>query len=186
MLVLHAAVYPCGTSRRRAACIHAGPACNMRPCFRSLNLVFPADDPMNVLMLAPGYPAEMPLFARALKWQGAAVYGLSDVAEHELPDFARRQLAGYLRVPMTDEDRAVAMVREWRPVSRFDRVICMWEPGVILAAKMREALGVDGMGVEQATLFRYKDKMNEAIAASGIGTPRHGVSTTIEGVSDEA
>src|SRR6185503_20045007 len=135
---------------------------------------------MNVLMLAPGYPAEMPLFARALKWQGAAVYGMSYVAEHELPALAREQLAGYLRAPMTDEARAVEMVREWRAVPRFDRVVCMWEPGVILAAKLREALGVEGMGVDQATLFRNKDKMKEAIAGAGIRTPRHESATTIK------
>jgi biotin carboxylase len=141
---------------------------------------------MNVLMLAPGYPAQMPLFARALSWQGAAVFGLSDVPPHELPQMAREALAGYLQAPLLDEARTVAMVRAWRPVPRFDRVICMWEPGVILAARLREALEVEGMGVRQATLFRNKDLMKEAIAAAGIRTPRHASATTVDGVREAA
>ena len=34
---------------------------------------------MNVLMIAPGYPDEMPLFCRGLSTYGASVYGISDV-----------------------------------------------------------------------------------------------------------
>lgn len=33
---------------------------------------------MTVLMLAPGYPGEMPLFTRALAEQGATVLGCSN------------------------------------------------------------------------------------------------------------
>ena len=53
----------------------------------------------------------------------------------------------------------------------FDRVICLWEPGVILAAKLREALGVAGMGVEHAVKFRDKDVMKQAVQAAGLRVP---------------
>lgn len=36
---------------------------------------------MNVLMIAPGYPGEMPYFCRGLTQHGGKVYGLSDVPE---------------------------------------------------------------------------------------------------------
>jgi len=59
-------------------------------------------------MIAPGYPGEMPYFARGLAQQGAKVYGLSDVAEGDLPPLAREHLSGYLRVPsLQDEDAVV-------------------------------------------------------------------------------
>ena len=52
------------------------------------------------------------------------------------------------------------------------RVVCLWEPGVILAAKLREALGVPGMGVDQAQTFRNKDLMKQKVTAAGMRTPQ--------------
>ena len=63
---------------------------------------------MNVLMIAPGYPGEMPYFCRGLTQHGGKVYGLSDVPENDLPALARQHLSGYLRVPnLTDEGAVV-------------------------------------------------------------------------------
>jgi hypothetical protein len=136
---------------------------------------------MNVLMIAPGYPAEMPHFVRGLANAGAKVYGLSDVPERELPAHARRYLSGYLQTAsLVDEDAVIRQVLEaTRSVNaRVERVVCLWEPGVILAARLREALGVPGMGVEQATLFRDKDAMKQAVGAAGIRVPKHVRATT--------
>ena len=134
---------------------------------------------MNVLMIAPGYPAEMPHFVRGLANAGAKVYGLSDVPERELPSHARHYLSGYLQTaPLNQEDAVVRQVVEATRGNAVDRVVCLWEPGVILAAKLREALGVAGMGVEQADLFRDKDRMKQAVGAAGIRVPRHVRATT--------
>jgi len=136
---------------------------------------------MNVIMIAPGYPAEMPYFVRGLARAGAKVYGLSDVPEHELPRLAREHLSGYLQTAsLVDEGAVVRQVLDATRSARstIERVICMWEPGVILAAKLREALGVPGMGVEQATLFRDKDAMKQAVGAAGIRVPKHVRATT--------
>jgi hypothetical protein len=136
---------------------------------------------MNVIMIAPGYPAEMPYFVRGLARAGAKVFGLSDVPEHELPRLAREHLSGYLQsASLVDEEAVVRQVLDATRSTRatIERVICMWEPGVILAAKLREALGVPGMGVEQATLFRDKDAMKQAVGAAGIRVPKHARATT--------
>jgi hypothetical protein len=136
---------------------------------------------MNVIMIAPGYPAEMPYFARGLARAGAQVYGLSDVPEHDLPPMARQHLSGYLQTAsLVDEDAVVRQVLDATRSTRNEiaRVVCLWEPGVILAAKLREALGVPGMGVEQATLFRDKDAMKQAVGAAGIRVPKHVRATT--------
>jgi hypothetical protein len=136
---------------------------------------------MNVLMIAPGYPAEMPYFVRGLANAGAKVFGLSDVPERELPSHCRHYLSGYMQTaPLNQEDDVVRQVVEAVRSTRGDigRVVCLWEPGVILAAKLREALGVPGMGVEQATTFRDKDAMKQAVGAAGIRVPRHARATT--------
>jgi ATP-grasp domain len=129
---------------------------------------------MNVLMISPGYPSEMPLFARGLKRMGATLFGVSDVPENELPALARQSLDGYLRVPsMLDEAGAVEAVKRWVGPLTMDRVVCLWEPGVLLAARIREALGVQGMTLEQALPFRNKDLMKERVAAAGVRCPQH-------------
>ena len=134
---------------------------------------------MNVLFIAPGYPDEMPLFVRGLARHGARVFGLSDVAESQLPEMTRHHLAGYVQADIRDEAGAVATVqRAAAGRLTFDRIVCLWEPGVILAARMREALGVPGMAVEQARLFRDKDLMKQAVAAAGIRVPYHRRATT--------
>ncbi|HZF69180.1 MAG TPA: ATP-grasp domain-containing protein [Gemmatirosa sp.] len=137
---------------------------------------------MHVLFLAPGYPDEMPLFVRGLARAGATVFGLSDVPAPQLPEMTRQHLGGYLQASLRDEAGTVAAVQraladQWRGV-RFDRVICLWEPGVILAARLREVLGVEGLTVEQAVRYRDKDVMKQAVAQAGLRVPRHARATT--------
>src|SRR5919206_311561 len=94
---------------------------------------------------------------------------------------ARETLSGYLQTAsLVDEDAVVRQVLDATRSTRnaIERVVCLWEPGVILAAKLREALGVPGMGVEQATLFRDKDAMKQAVGAAGIRVPKHVRATT--------
>lgn len=142
---------------------------------------------MNTVMIAPGYPGEMPYFCRGLARQGARVYGLSDVPEAELPSLARENLSGYLRVPnLTDEEAVVRAVVAGVGSHRIDRVVCMWEPGVVLAARIREALDVPGMRVPQAQTFRNKDLMKQKVTAAGIRTARHASATSVAQVREAA
>jgi len=142
---------------------------------------------MNVLMIAPGYPGEMPYFCRGLARHGGKVYGLSDVPEAELPALARENLSGYLRVPnLTDEDAVVRAVVAGVGGHQIQRVVCLWEPGVVLAAKLRESLGAPGMGVAQAQTFRNKDLMKQKVVAAGIRTARHASATTVAQVREAA
>ena len=136
---------------------------------------------MYVLLISPGYPQEMPYFTRALAWAGARVLGVSDQPEGALPPEASRHLAAYLRVPsLQDEDAVVEAVRRWASPVRVDRVECLWEPGMLLAARIREALGVQGMTVEETLPFRDKDRMKQVLSAAGVRTPRHARATSAE------
>ena len=134
---------------------------------------------MNVLMISPGYPTEINYFTRGLAVQGARVFGIGDQPERDLPDMVRQHLAGYVQAAsLLDEAAVVKQVRQWKAAQPLKQVECLWEPGVILAARLREALGLPGQDVAQATLFRDKDAMKQAVAAAGIRTPEHRRATT--------
>ena len=129
-----------------------------------------------VLFLSPGYPAEMPHFTRGLAEVGAAVVGVGEQPKEMLPEVVRHALTNYIRVPsMFREDEAFREIM--REVTQagvsFDRIETLWEPLVILAARLREALGVPGLTVEQALPFRDKELMKRKLDAAGIRTPRH-------------
>ena len=142
---------------------------------------------MYVLMISPGYPQEIPYFTRALACAGARVLGVSDQPEGDLPAEARGSLAGYLQVQsLWEEDAVVEAVRRWTSTITVDKVECLWEPGMILAARIREALGVAGMTVEETVPFRDKDKMKQVLNAAGVRTPRHALATTADECRDAA
>src|SRR3954470_5698763 len=105
---------------------------------------------MYVLMISPGYPQEIPYFTRSLACAGARVLGVSDQPESDLPPEARRNLSAYLQVKsLWDEDAVIEAVRRWTSTVSVDKVECLWEPAMLLAARLREALGVKGMTVEE-------------------------------------
>lgn len=142
---------------------------------------------MYVLMISPGYPQEMPYFTRALACAGARVLGVSDQPESALPPEASHHLAAYLRVPnLLDENAVVEAVRPWTSPVRVDKVECLWEPGMLLAAHLREALGVEGMTVAETLPFRDKDRMKQVLNAAGVRTPRHARATTPDECRDAA
>jgi len=128
-----------------------------------------------VLFISPGYPAEMPFFVRALDQLGERVVGIGDQPEGALDPVARAHLAGYLRLQnLWDEKLTCEAVKRWAPsVGGIDRVEVLWEPGMILGAHLREALGVDGLTVAQTVPFRDKETMKQVLDAAGIRTPRH-------------
>ena len=142
---------------------------------------------MYVLMISPGYPVEIPYFTRALAWAGARVLGVSDQPESALPPEASHHLAAYLQVPsLLDEDAVVEAVKHWTSPVRVDKVECLWEPGMLLAARLREARGVEGMTVAETLPFRDKDRMKQVLAAAGVRTPRHERATSAEECRDAA
>ncbi len=131
---------------------------------------------MNVLMLSPGYPAEMPYFTRGLARVGARVFGVGDQPKEALADDVKAALTAYMRVDqLWDEARTTALVQDEvrRHGVRIDRVECLWEPGMLLAARIRAALGVSGLSLDETIPFRDKQRMKEVLDAAGIRTPWH-------------
>jgi hypothetical protein len=80
----------------------------------------------------------MTQFARGLARVGAQVWGLGDQPAAALPQPVREALSGHLHVrDLWDEGAVVAEVRELHRRVGLDRVECLWEPGMLLAAKLR-------------------------------------------------
>ena len=142
---------------------------------------------MNILMISPGFPGEQPFFTRGLKRQGHDVIGIGDQNQNDLPKIAKEALAAYLQVPsFTDESAVFAKVAEAANKVRIDQIECTWEPFMVLAAKLREMLGLPGMTVEQTIPFRDKEVMKQVLDRNGIRTPKHLSTTTKDGVRDAA
>jgi hypothetical protein len=142
---------------------------------------------MNVLMISPGFPKEMRYFTRGLAQVGARVIGLGDQPEDQLPPTAREALSAYLHVgSFQDEGAIVERVAELSGRVPIHRVECLWEPYVILAARIRERLGLPGLTVDQTLPFRDKESMKRVLDAAGIRTPHHYSATTAAQVVEGA
>ena len=129
---------------------------------------------MNILVIQPGFPAEIPYFVRGLARMGARVIGIGDQPQSMLTDVAKEGLAAYVRTPeVWNADAVIRALKQQNLASILDRVECLWEPGMILAAQIRETLGLPGMDAEHTTLFRDKETMKHALDRAGIRTPRH-------------
>lgn len=142
---------------------------------------------MNVVLISPGYPAEMPLFTRGLAEVGAHVLGVGDQPRGGLEPGLKRHLDDYLAVEnLWDEDATARKIRDWTRGRTVDRVECLWEPGMILAAKVRAALGVPGMTVEETLPFRDKVVMKDVLRKAGVRTSKHQRANTADGVREAA
>lgn len=128
---------------------------------------------MKVLFISPHYPQEMEDFTRGLAEVGAQVYGVADAPRQGLPEKVQRNLRDYLQVPsLFDEDDAVRRIVAAGRSLKPDVVECLWEPCVVLAARVREELGVPGMSTDTAIGFRDKPIMKERVIQHGLRVPK--------------
>ena len=138
---------------------------------------------MRILFLSPSFPAEMPLFTRALAEVGVEVVGAGDLAESMLPPDVREALSGYIQVSLGHDHETIETIQR-HAAEPFDRVECLWEPGVMLAAKLRRALGVPGLDEARTLAFRDKGRMKEKLEEAGLAVPRHARARTERAVRE--
>ena len=141
---------------------------------------------MNVVMLSPGFPLEMSYFTRGLAAAGATVIGVGDQPPHALPAAARDALAHYEHVSLSDEESVIGALHGLAQHVHLDQVECLWEPYMILAARIRETFGLPGMTVDETVPFRDKERMKQVLDAAGIRTPRHSSTSTVAGTWEAA
>lgn len=142
---------------------------------------------MNVLMISPGFPRELRYFTRGLADVGAKVIGLGDQPRSQLAEPAASSVDAYLQVAsFQDEEAILAQVADAARQVPVHRVECLWEPYMVLAARIREMLGLPGMTVEQTIPFRDKEIMKRVLDQAGIRTPHHYSATTAAQVVEAA
>jgi biotin carboxylase len=138
-------------------------------------------------MFSPGFPREMRYFTRGLAEVGARVIGLGDHPESALEEPARSSVSMHVQVrSWQDEEAILAQVADLARQVRIDRVECLWEPYMVLAARIREMLGLPGMTAQQTIPFRDKETMKQVLDAAGIRTPHHYRGTTAAHVVEAA
>lgn len=128
---------------------------------------------MNVVFLSPGFPTEMTDFVRGLAEVGANVIGLGDQPAGNVPGKAQQALAAYYQISFSDPRGVVELVHQINERVRIDRVESLWEPLMILAARLRQELGLPGMTVVETVPFRDKEAMKQVLDGAGIRTPHH-------------
>ena len=129
---------------------------------------------MNVVIISPGYPADMPEFTRGLAESGANVIGVGDQGKGALPPLVRQSLSAYVQVAsLWKTEGVIAEIHKQLGSVSLDRIECLWEPGIMLAAELRAHFGLPGLSIEQANRFRDKEAMKVALDAAGIRTPKH-------------
>lgn len=127
---------------------------------------------MNVVFLAPSYPPEMQQYTRGLAEVGANVFGVGDSHVQSLPKSLKPYLKDYLQVPrIMDEGDVMDRTVAWLRGKQIDRILCNWEPLQVLAARLRERVGMPGMSVDQVVGFRDKMVMKERVKAAGLRVP---------------
>jgi hypothetical protein len=129
---------------------------------------------MKVVFFSPHFPLEMPRFVRGLAEVGVQVHGLGDVPLESIPAETRQYLSGYIQILSLHAGDAA--VRDALPDLRRlqpDQIECLWEPCVVVAAQLREALGLPGQGVQDAIAFRDKPIMKQRVAAAGLRVPHN-------------
>lgn len=142
---------------------------------------------MKVVFLSPHYPEEMLDFTRGLAEVGAQVYGVGELPAAALPNRVKRYLHDYVQLPgLLDEQRARDRLIELANTIGADRIETLWEPLVLLAASVREAVGVPGIDRDTALGFRDKPIMKERLAAAGVRVPRFARASTVDGVLQAA
>ncbi|MCH9687184.1 MAG: ATP-grasp domain-containing protein [Deltaproteobacteria bacterium] len=142
---------------------------------------------MKVLFLSPHYPAEMLDFSRGLAEVGAQVYGVGDAPAHQLPASVKPYLHDYLQMPglMRGDEALEPLLAMARRVG-IDRVETLWEPLVMLAASLREGLGIPGMHRDVTLGFRDKPVMKARAVAGGVRVPRFARAASVSGVLEAA
>jgi hypothetical protein len=128
---------------------------------------------MNILFLSPGFPTEMTDFVRGLAEVGATVFGIGDQPEGAIPAKARAALSGYVQVDFADPGGVVEAAKGLADHVHIDKVESLWEPLMIVAARIRETLGLPGMTVPETVPFRDKEAMKQVLDGAGIRTPHH-------------
>ena len=126
---------------------------------------------MNIIFVEPHFPRNQREFPRALAAVGANVIGIGetpwDYLDHELKSW----MVHYEQVgSVTDRHQMTEAVRRVQGMVWVDRLESTIEAHQMVAAQVREDLGIPGTSVRTTWLCRDKPSMKEALRKAGVPT----------------
>jgi len=111
---------------------------------------------------------------------GVSLVLVSQENQDRLPAEIGRSLSGFLRVKdgMDPGEIAETVRRVSASGHPVERLVGALEQLQIPLARVREQLGIEGMGTEAALNFRDKSRMKDVLRAAGVPCARHGLATS--------
>ncbi|OLT42434.1 ATPase [Serinicoccus sp. CNJ-927] len=126
---------------------------------------------MNIVLVEPHFPKNQREFARALAQAGANVIGIGETPLDYLDDQLKSWMVHYEQVgSVTDRHAMTEAVRRVQGMVWVDRLESTIESHQLVAAHVREDLGIPGTSVRTTWLCRDKPSMKEALRAAGVPT----------------
>jgi len=124
---------------------------------------------MNVIFVAPDFPSSQRQYVRALRGQGANVWGVGDRPLEWMDAELRGWMTHYEHVPsLADQGALYNAVRRMQGMAWIDRMECTVETLMLPAAKAREACKIPGLSSNTVLLCRDKHLMKAHLRAAGI------------------
>lgn len=128
---------------------------------------------MNIVFVEPHFPRNQREFPRALAEAGANVIGIGetplDYLDHQLKDW----MVHYEQVgSVTDLAQMTEAVRKVQSMVWVDRLESTIEAHQLVAAEVRETLGIPGTSVRTTWLCRDKPSMKDALRRAGVPVAR--------------
>ena len=130
---------------------------------------------MHVVFVAPRFLENTNRYVHALTTLDAVTLSVVSMdPEEAIPAPLRPRVAGHYRVADAEDGaQLTAAVRAiTRGVGRVDRLAGAIEQLQLPMAEVRDALGIEGLGVATARNFRDKDRMKEVLRAAGVPVAR--------------
>lgn len=126
---------------------------------------------MNIVFVEPHFPRNQREFARALAGTGATVIGIGETPLDYLDDQLKDWMVHYEQVgSVTDLHQMTEAVRRVQGMVWVDRLESTIESHQMVAAQVREELGIPGTSVRTTWLCRDKPSMKEALRRAGVRT----------------
>lgn len=126
---------------------------------------------MNIILVEPHFPHNQREFARALASVGANVIGIGETPWDYLDDQLKSWMVHYEQVgSVTNRAQMTEAVRKIQGMVWIDRMESTIEAHQMVAAQVREDLGIPGTSVRTTWLCRDKPSMKEALRQAGVPT----------------
>jgi len=137
---------------------------------------------VNVAFVAPYLPPTTLRFVRAaLAGRGVRLGLVTHEPLERVPDDVRAALAGHWRIGNALDWRQLEAGARGlaEQMGGLDRLIGILEHLQVPLARVREALGIPGLGVEAALNFRDKARMKTLLREAGLPCARHGLAADL-------